>query len=103
MCNKVDAGLLSNKRNRNHYGIVKGGAVLVEKELFGLDRDELCAKLGAEGIFARKYFYPLVSENREFSAELTEGTPKAKYYSRNILCLPLYAHLDVADVDRIWT
>ena len=75
--------------------------VLVEKELFGLDRDELCSKLVAEEIFARKYFYPLVSENGEFSEDMTEGTPKAKYYSRNILCLPLYAHLDVADVDRI--
>ena len=75
--------------------------VLVEKEVFGIDRDALCEKLAAEGISARKYFYPLVSENREFESDLIASTPKAFYYSRNVMCLPLYAHLSVEDVDRI--
>ncbi len=75
--------------------------ILVEKEKFGINRDELMEKLAVQGINARKYFYPLVSENKSFETDETVNTPKAKYYSRNVLCLPLYAHLDLVDVDRI--
>ncbi len=83
------------KQNYAYYPII------VNKEKFGIDRDELCAKLSAEGVFARKYFYPLVSENKEFCEDKTKDTPKAKCFSRSVLCLPLYAHLSVSDVDRI--
>ena len=65
------------------------------------DRDGLCARLAEQGIVARKYFYPLVSENQGFDEDLTTATPRAFEASRKVLCLPLYAHLDVADVDRI--
>lgn len=65
------------------------------------DRDALCAVLAEEGILARKYFYPLVSENEAFGEDLTAETPKALAASRRVLCLPLYAHLDLCDVDRI--
>jgi len=75
--------------------------LLVEKELFGKDRDELIADLAKEEIFARKYFYPLVSENKGFERDLTVNTPRALDFSRKILCLPLYAHLASEDVDRI--
>ena len=83
------------KQNYAYYPL------LVDKEKFGKDRDSLCQILAANGVGARKYFYPLVSENNEFGKDLTDSTPKAKYYSRNIMCLPLYAHLDIHDVDRI--
>lgn len=75
--------------------------ILVEKEQFGLDRDELAAKLAQHEIFARKYFYPLVSENKEFAEDQTASTPFAKAVSRQILCLPLFAQLTINDVDLI--
>lgn len=83
------------KQNYAYYPI------LVDKSKFGLSRDELADKLKEQGVFARKYFYPLVSENKEFRNDMTVNTPKALEISCNILCLPLYAHLDVEDVDRI--
>ena len=83
------------KQNYAYYPI------LVDKELFGEDRDALAVRLAKQNIFARKYFYPLVSENKEFGADMTVSTPQAKQYSRNILCLPMYAHLALCDVDRI--
>ncbi len=83
------------KQNHAYY------PVLVDKKKYGLNRDELCEKLAENSIYARKYFYPLVSENKEFVSNMTQNTPKAKYYSRNIVCLPMYAHLDLSDVDRI--
>lgn len=75
--------------------------VLVDSEKFGIDRDAVIYKLAENGIGARKYFYPLVSENKEFDGDLAYNTPNALYYSRNILCLPLYAHLEIQDIDRI--
>ncbi len=75
--------------------------VLIEKEKFGKNRDELASLLAEKGIYARKYFYPLVSENLGFKQDMTVNTPKAKYYSRNVLCLPLYAHLTIEEIDMI--
>lgn len=83
------------KQNYAYYPI------LVEPSVFGMDRDGVAAKLGEQGIFARKYFYPLVSENKEFDCDMTASTPKALGMSKKILCLPLFAHLAVEDVDRI--
>ena len=75
--------------------------ILVDKEVFGLDRDALAAKLAQHDIFARKYFYPLVSENNGFADDRTVSTPFAKAVSRQILCLPMYAQLTPDEVDLI--
>lgn len=87
-----------------HEGLKQNYAyypVLFNKSVFGKSRDEVIALLGENGINARKYFYPLVSANKEFGEDLTTLTPIAKEYSENILCLPMYAHLDEADINRI--
>lgn len=83
------------KQNYAYYPI------LVDKSMFGMNRDEIAAKLAEHDVFARKYFYPLVSENKEFKEDMAASTPIAKKYSENILCLPMYAHLALSDVDRI--
>ena len=79
-------------------GIVRNYAYL---PILVKDRDGVAKRLMDEGIIARKYFYPLVSENLGFQENLAVQTPKAFDASRKVLCLPLYAHLDVSDVDRI--
>ncbi len=83
------------KQNYAYYPI------LVDESTFGMSRDALSKKLADAGIYARKYFYPLVSANKEFGHDLTESTPIAKMYSENILCLPLYAHLPIETVLEI--
>lgn len=75
--------------------------VMFEPKEYGASRDEVAAKLATQGILARKYFYPLVSQNQGFDGDMTMHTPCALELSKNILCLPLYAHLAVEDVDRI--
>lgn len=74
---------------------------LFDKEKFGKSRDEVVALLVENNIIARKYFYPLVSSNKEFGEDFSYLTPVAEGFSKNVLCLPLYAHLEVADVDFI--
>ncbi len=83
------------KQNYAYYPI------LVIPTEYGMTRDDLADKLAKEEIYARKYFYPLVSENKEFGCDMTSSTPNALDISRNILCLPMYAHLEVTDVDKI--
>lgn len=83
------------KQNYAYYPI------FVDPTVYGTDRDGVVQKLADEGIFARKYFYPLVSQNREFGCDMTQSTPIALNTSENILCLPIYAHLGMEDVDRI--
>lgn len=75
--------------------------VLFDKEQFGKSRDEVIDELARQDIFARKYFYPLVSSNKEFGEDMSYLTPKAKGYSEKVLCLPMYAHLDVVDIEKI--
>lgn len=75
--------------------------ILIDAAVYGADRDAVAAKLAEQGVFARKYFYPLVSENQEFQEQMAVKTPYALEVSKNILCLPLYAHLATEDIDKI--
>ena len=76
--------------------------VVFDKEAFGADRDEVFAKLAENGIGARKYFYPLTNTFDCYKGMFdVNDTPIAFDISMKVLTLPLYADLDVEDVDRI--
>lgn len=67
-------------------------------------RNEIFAMLQEQGIRARKYFYPLTNSfecYREYPTAGTDKTPVAQYLALRVLTLPLYADLQLADVDRI--
>lgn len=71
-------------------------------EGFGATRDQVFEALKQESVFARKYFYPLVSDfacyrDRYDSSE----TPVAKDVAARVLTLPMYADLSLDDVDHI--
>ena len=63
-------------------------------------RDEAAARLAEQGIYARKYFYPLTNHCTAYGFRGDE-TPVAKHVSERVLCLPLYPELAPEDVDRI--
>ena len=76
--------------------------VLFEPDVFGKSRDEVAKVLGEQGIFARKYFYPLTSEFECYKGMFEiQQTPVAKDIASKVLTLPLYADLSLEDVDRI--
>ena len=65
-------------------------------------RDEIFAKLGEENIIARKYFYPLINDFECYRDKYnSDETPVAKHIADRVLCLPLYADLELETVDRI--
>jgi dTDP-4-amino-4,6-dideoxygalactose transaminase len=76
--------------------------VIFEPDVFGKSRDEIYESLKKEGIFTRKYFYPITNsfECYRDKYDPTE-TPVALDISRKVLTLPLYADLKLEDVDRI--
>lgn len=76
--------------------------VVFHEGVFGADRDTVLHKLAENGIHTRKYFYPLTSEFSCYKGKFDpEKTPVALEISRKVLTLPLYADLDLADVDRV--
>lgn len=67
-----------------------------------LNRDQAVERLAANGISGRKYFYPLTSKFQCYNGRFTiQETPVAEDISGKVLCLPMYAELAPADVDRI--
>ena len=71
---------------------------------FKQTRDEVFAKLDGHGIIARKYFYPLTNQYdcyKDLATAGAEKTPVAKYIADRVLTLPLYADLQIEDVDKI--
>jgi dTDP-4-amino-4,6-dideoxygalactose transaminase len=77
--------------------------ILVEKE-YRLSRDELNEKLREHGIFARRYFYPLISEfpmYRGLTSAAPANLPVAKKVSEQVLCLPIYPDLGGESIARI--
>lgn len=78
--------------------------VLFDERSFGATRDEVFSELEKNGIGARKYFYPLIPDFACYrSVYSSERVPVAKWVSDRILTLPMYADLDIEDVDRICT
>ncbi len=71
---------------------------------YGATRNAIFESLRAQGITARKYFYPLTNGfecYRDLPSAGTEKTPVAAYIADRVLTLPLYADLALEDVDRI--
>ena len=79
------------KRNFAYFPVVFDGAY---------NRDDIADRLAANGIFARKYFYPLTNNNTCYGFK-GDRTPVAESISEKVLCLPMYADLSADDVDRI--
>lgn len=77
--------------------------VLVEPD-YPLSRDGLYQRLRENSIFARRYFYPLISDfpmYREMKSAARSNLPVASMVSGKVLCLPIYPGLDIDQVDRI--
>lgn len=73
-------------------------------ENYRLSRDDLYDALKQEGIFPRRYFYPLIPEfdmYKNIRSGRPENLPNAVEASRKVICLPLYPDLGSEEVNRI--
>jgi dTDP-4-amino-4,6-dideoxygalactose transaminase len=78
--------------------------ILVDAGRFGMTRDDLFLLLRRCNIYARKYFYPLISWASCYSASPSAAAtnlPVAERVSREVLCLPIYGMLEPETVRSI--
>lgn len=76
--------------------------IIIDEKKFGATRNEVCDKLAANNIFARKYFYPLTNAFDAYHGKFDPNlTPVALHLSKRVLTIPLYADLALEDVERI--
>lgn len=76
--------------------------VMFDENKLGYNRDFLYDFLKVNGIFARKYFYPLVNDLDAYKDyDLQVDVPVARRISKRVLTLPLYSSLTDEDVDYI--
>ncbi|CAN7326916.1 DegT/DnrJ/EryC1/StrS family aminotransferase [Variovorax paradoxus] len=77
--------------------------ILVEAE-YPMSRDALYQKLKDSNIYARRYFYPLISEfpmYRGMASAHRENLPVASVAAQKVLCLPIYPALKPQDQQRV--
>ena len=67
-----------------------------------MTRDQVCDKLAENEIYARKYFYPIVTEYSCYKGKYGFANDSvAKDVSMKVLCLPLYDTMTIEIVDKI--
>lgn len=77
--------------------------ILVEAD-YPLSRDALYQKLKDHNIFARRYFYPLITDfpmYRGMPSANPENLPVATAAAQQVICLPIYPALTPQDQHRI--
>lgn len=75
---------------------------IVILEDYKFSRDGLYMLLSENGIFSRKYFYPLTCDFECYKDKYkSNNLPIARDIASRVLTLPLYADLPIEDVDRI--
>lgn len=75
--------------------------ILVKRQ-YKLSRDELYDKLKSKGIYTRKYFYPLTSDQSCFKNKYSDADIAcARLLSEQVLTLPIYEELEMHMVRTI--
>jgi len=77
--------------------------ILVQAE-YPLHRDALYQMLRDNGIVARRYFYPLISDfpmYRGMPSAAHSNLPTAKKMAEQVICLPIYPGLETSQIDMI--
>jgi dTDP-4-amino-4,6-dideoxygalactose transaminase len=71
---------------------------------YPLSRDDLYERMKADGIHARRYFYPLISDfpmYESLPSSNPTNLPCAKVAASQVLCLPIYPDLPIEKVEQI--
>lgn len=73
-------------------------------DAFPVSRDEMYARLKEQGIHARRYFYPLISDfpmYRDMPSASPGNLVVANRVASQVICLPIYPALQDEDIVRI--
>lgn len=88
-------------RNKGATGNYAYFPILIEDN-FGITRDELYDTLKEKNIYARKYFYPLTSDEVCFKNRYkNDRLNHARELAKKVLVLPFYAELEFEKMEKI--
>ncbi|MFH1098147.1 MAG: DegT/DnrJ/EryC1/StrS family aminotransferase [Candidatus Desantisbacteria bacterium] len=94
-------GILFQQIDAGNTSSYKDLSIIIKKDEFVLDRDQLAYALDMEGITTKKYFYPPLHQQSLYSRYQQHPLPATEFVSSNILCLPLYSHMEEKIVQDI--
>ena len=75
--------------------------IIIDESKYGKSRDSLYEHLKAKDIYPRRYFYPLISNFKAYKNSPKPDLPIANRASSQILCLPIYPMLSIAELKQI--
>ena len=78
--------------------------IFVDAKKYGMTRDELYFKMKEQGVYSRRYFYPLISEfstYRGLPSANKDNLPVATRMANEVICLPMHHTISEEDVERI--
>ena len=78
--------------------------IFVDAEKYGMTRDELYMKMKDQGVWGRRYFYPLISEfstYRGLESSRSENLPNAHMMADTVICLPMHHALREEEINRV--
>ena len=78
--------------------------IFVDAKKYGMTRDELYMKMKDQGVWGRRYFYPLISEfstYRGLESSRPENMPNAHMMADTVICLPMHHALREEEINRI--
>ncbi len=78
--------------------------IFVNAEKYGMTRDELYFKMKEQGILARRYFYPLISDFSTYRGLPSAGhdnLPQAHKMPESVICLPMHHELSGEDLEKV--
>ena len=90
--------MLGVKENYSYFPI------FVNSLEYGISRDELYSKMKSYNVYARRYFYPLISSfgtYRGLPSASPENLPVATKLADEVLCLPIHHNLKDEEVQRV--
>ena len=78
--------------------------ILINEAEYGMSRDALYEKMKSQGVYGRRYFYPLITTfepYRDFPTADPKNWPVATELANRVICLPMHHALTDNDVERI--
>lgn len=78
--------------------------IFIDAEKFGKTRDELFFSMKEQGVWSRRYFYPLISNfptYRGLPSSNKENLPVGNKMADDVLCLPMHHALTDNDIEKI--
>lgn len=78
--------------------------IFIDAEKYGMTRDKLYFKMKEQGVWGRRYFYPLISDFSTYRGLVSsnpDNLTQAQKLANSVICLPMHHTLSPKDMDKV--